>query len=286
MTDRAPLVTREALAAFTQRLVEGFAPEKVILFGSLARGEGRWDSDADILVVMPFEGQSRDTVKAMLDSCQPEFPLDLHLRRPAELAPRYRWGDPFIREALDHGERLHGTDGPRLSGTSGNSAGPATPTRNPVVEEWIERAERHWRMAILLPELPPGYLSGLFQVQRCLETYLRAAMIALGIPSRKERDLLRLSDRLGTAIPGWDPDPHSLNILTLAAAAYLDPGVGDPEPGLDGAWAIAQAAPLRDGLRHWFDSLEIEPPAALVQEVPDSVTAPDQGPPPGSRGPR
>jgi hypothetical protein len=24
----------------------------------LARGEGRWDSDADILVVMPFEGSS------------------------------------------------------------------------------------------------------------------------------------------------------------------------------------------------------------------------------------
>jgi uncharacterized protein len=32
------LVTREALPAFTQRLVECYSPEKVILFGSLARG--------------------------------------------------------------------------------------------------------------------------------------------------------------------------------------------------------------------------------------------------------
>ena len=37
-TTPSPLVTREALQAFTQRLVERYAPEKVILFGSLARG--------------------------------------------------------------------------------------------------------------------------------------------------------------------------------------------------------------------------------------------------------
>ncbi len=47
-----------------------------------------------------------------------------------------------------------------------------------MVQEWIERAERHWRMAELLPDLPPGDLNGLFQVQRCLETDLRAALIA------------------------------------------------------------------------------------------------------------
>ena len=47
------------------------------------------------------------------------------------------------REALDHGELLHGAldrrtfERPRVH----------TPARNPVVEEWIERAERHWRMA-------------------------------------------------------------------------------------------------------------------------------------------
>ncbi len=35
-TTSTPLVTREALQAFTQRLVELYAPEKVILFGSLA----------------------------------------------------------------------------------------------------------------------------------------------------------------------------------------------------------------------------------------------------------
>ena len=108
MTDRFPLVTREALEAFTQRLVERFAPEQVILFGSMARGEARWDSDADILVVMPFEGSSLERRLEMLEVCNPSFPVDLLLCRPEAAKQRYGWGDPFIREAFDHGEVLHG----------------------------------------------------------------------------------------------------------------------------------------------------------------------------------
>jgi len=30
------------------------------------------------------------------------------LCRPEAAAQRYEWGDPFIREALDHGEVLYG----------------------------------------------------------------------------------------------------------------------------------------------------------------------------------
>jgi hypothetical protein len=90
------------------RVVEQFAPEKVILFGSLARGEARWDSDADILVVMPFEGSSFERRLEMLEAGNPSFPVDLLLCRPEAAQQRYRWGDPFIREAFDHGEVLHG----------------------------------------------------------------------------------------------------------------------------------------------------------------------------------
>jgi len=249
----APLVTREALRAFTQRLVQHVAPEQVILFGSQARGKARWDSDADILVVMPFEGRSSAVVQAMLQTCEPDFPLDLHLRRPDEILPRYRWGDPYIREALDHGEWLHGRR------TPGATAGSTAPARNPVVDEWVARAERHWRMASLLPDLPSGYLSGLFWVQQCLETYLRAALIAQDVPCRKCRDLLQLSEKLRDPIPDWRPDPATLNTLTQAALAYLDPGADHPETSEDVAWALGQASPLRNVLQCWFDNLPAAP---------------------------
>ncbi|MBW0166314.1 MAG: nucleotidyltransferase domain-containing protein [Vulcanococcus sp.] len=108
ITTPAPLVSAEALEAFTQRLVENFAPEKVILFGSLARGEGRWDSDADMVVVMPFEGRHLNKIKEIRKTCKPRFPLDLLLWRPEEAAERYKQGDPFLKEAFDHGQVLHG----------------------------------------------------------------------------------------------------------------------------------------------------------------------------------
>lgn len=38
-----------------KRIVKRFRPEKIILFGSQARGDARPDSDIDLLVVMPVE---------------------------------------------------------------------------------------------------------------------------------------------------------------------------------------------------------------------------------------
>ena len=102
------VVTREGIETFTQRLVDQFAPEKVILFGSQARGDARLDSDADILVVMPYEGRAFAKCRKIPRSCKPDFRVDLLLWRPEDIEPRYRWGDPIIREALDNGDVLYG----------------------------------------------------------------------------------------------------------------------------------------------------------------------------------
>lgn len=88
--------------------MECYAPEKVILFGSLARGDGCWDSDADVLVMMPLEGRHLAKIRAIRRLCPVRFPLDLLIRRPEEMEIRYRGGDPVVREASDHGEVLHG----------------------------------------------------------------------------------------------------------------------------------------------------------------------------------
>ena len=43
------------LAEVVRRLVKAYAPERIYLFGSLARGENRPDSDYDLMVIVPDE---------------------------------------------------------------------------------------------------------------------------------------------------------------------------------------------------------------------------------------
>jgi predicted nucleotidyltransferase len=45
------------LAEVVRRLVEAYRPERVYLFGSIARGEAGPDSDFDLLLVVPDDAQ-------------------------------------------------------------------------------------------------------------------------------------------------------------------------------------------------------------------------------------
>ncbi|MGQ9779728.1 MAG: nucleotidyltransferase domain-containing protein [Bacillota bacterium] len=54
------MVDQDIVKKMTQRIVERFAPPKIIAFGSWARGETGPDSDIDFLVIMPYTGSKRD----------------------------------------------------------------------------------------------------------------------------------------------------------------------------------------------------------------------------------
>lgn len=49
----------EKIREMVERIVRRFAPDKIILFGSHARGDAGPDSDVDLLVVMPISGSKR-----------------------------------------------------------------------------------------------------------------------------------------------------------------------------------------------------------------------------------
>ncbi|MEW6181733.1 MAG: nucleotidyltransferase domain-containing protein [Bacillota bacterium] len=59
------MVDGEDLNKATERLVSGFQPHKIILFGSQARGTADQRSDVDILVVCPISGSRRALMVAM-----------------------------------------------------------------------------------------------------------------------------------------------------------------------------------------------------------------------------
>lgn len=73
------------------RIVAGFDPLKVILFGSLARGEGTDDSDADLLVVfreVNREDKRRLTVEIRRTLADVPFPKDVVVTDLEEIGRR------------------------------------------------------------------------------------------------------------------------------------------------------------------------------------------------------
>ena len=73
----------------TNRIIRRFNPERIILFGSHARGEADPDSDVDLLVVMPVEGSKREQqleVRMALPNLG--IPVDVIVTRPEDFAWR------------------------------------------------------------------------------------------------------------------------------------------------------------------------------------------------------
>lgn len=99
--------TLEQIQAFAQRVGEEFSPQRVILFGSYAYGHPTSDSDVDLLVITPFEGNSvKKSVEIRL-KLRPSLPMDLLVRTPEKVRERLEMGDGFMREILTKGKTLY-----------------------------------------------------------------------------------------------------------------------------------------------------------------------------------
>ncbi len=94
---------------FARRVAERFHPDKIILFGSHAHGTPHPDSDVDILVIMPTRNELDQAVRISL-TVEHEFPLDLLVRTPHNLAWRLAEGDPFLQEVMARGKVLYEKD--------------------------------------------------------------------------------------------------------------------------------------------------------------------------------
>src|SRR5581483_7261470 len=76
----------ECLDALVQALVRGVQPNRVILFGSRARGDARPDSDYDIVVELPFDRAEYWTAHAKvttaLRATERRVSVDVLVRQP------------------------------------------------------------------------------------------------------------------------------------------------------------------------------------------------------------
>ncbi len=98
----------DALTMMTERIVSGFQPERVILFGSYARGDATSDSDIDLLVVMPDGTDRRQTaigIRSTLGGLG--VAKDVVVTTPDEITRRGDLIGTVLRPALREGKVLY-----------------------------------------------------------------------------------------------------------------------------------------------------------------------------------
>jgi predicted nucleotidyltransferase len=104
------MVSMGAIAEFSRRIAAEYRPQRIVLFGSYARGTPTPDSDVDLLVIMAFEGKSVHKSVEIRLKLHPRFPLDLLVRTPEAVQRRLDMGDCFMRDVVENGRILYEAD--------------------------------------------------------------------------------------------------------------------------------------------------------------------------------
>jgi predicted nucleotidyltransferase len=91
------------------QIIQKYKPDKIILFGSAARGQMNRDSDADLLIIKtetPYYGADR--IRELSRLIDRNIPIDLLVYRPEEFEKRLQMGDPFLKAIVKEGKVLYG----------------------------------------------------------------------------------------------------------------------------------------------------------------------------------
>jgi predicted nucleotidyltransferase len=99
---------QEKIQEMVRRIVVQFAPEKIVLFGSHARGNAGRDSDVDLLVIKPITGSRRQERLAMRVALRGMgLAKDILLVTPEEVETFRELPGTIIRSALREGKVLY-----------------------------------------------------------------------------------------------------------------------------------------------------------------------------------
>lgn len=101
-------MAKREIQQMVRRIVSHFHPERIILFGSYARGEAGPDSDVDLLVVMPFLGSKREKqIEIRLALRGIPVPKDIVVTTPEEFRWRQEIPGTVERPAAREGKVLY-----------------------------------------------------------------------------------------------------------------------------------------------------------------------------------
>ncbi len=100
---------QKEIKRITDRIVEKYQPEKIILFGSYAWGKPTEDSDVDLFIVKKSRKRKIDRERELSRYLfGNNFPaMDLLIYTPAETRKRLDIKDTFIEDIISKGKTLY-----------------------------------------------------------------------------------------------------------------------------------------------------------------------------------
>ena len=100
----------QLIVRIAERIGREYKPQKVILFGSYARGRPTEDSDIDLFIIKDTDARMVDRfveVKRLIYDPQLRIPVSPLVYTPKELEERLNMGDDFVKEVMDEGQVLY-----------------------------------------------------------------------------------------------------------------------------------------------------------------------------------
>jgi uncharacterized protein len=96
----------KCLNVLLQALVP-YRPQRIMLFGSVARGEADAESDLDVLVIKDTAEPFVRRLERMAELCPPGVYADILVYTPEEIREMVDDGNPFIIQALQEGKVVY-----------------------------------------------------------------------------------------------------------------------------------------------------------------------------------
>src|SRR5947199_6965473 len=110
------MVSQRSIQWVVDEIGRKFDPQKIILFGSYARGTATEDSDVDLMIVMPHRGPGYEKATEISTAVQIDFPSDILVRSESEIRARLKINDYFIQDIIEQGKVLYESQTARKGG--------------------------------------------------------------------------------------------------------------------------------------------------------------------------
>jgi len=102
------MIGSKKIADIVAKIVSGYNPDKIILFGSYATGKPTEDSDLDLLVIKASElPRPQRTVQVRKMLYGEMIPIDLIVYTPQEVAESRKNKFSFVNEVLNTGKTIY-----------------------------------------------------------------------------------------------------------------------------------------------------------------------------------